>query len=316
MADIRVLSWNINGVKAKLKKQKAALLDIFDQYDILLLQETKIGKKQGKPDKKGNADQDWNTINEAFLEKYTLVELEDQTYRGRSVSPQKTVYMTYFSSSSEGVAILINKPHTLLKGYSEGGEYAWVHVQIGDQKYTFVSVYYRGRGPNLIGHLMLKIIYSFLTDGSDAFKHRPVIGGDFNTTLDPRLDANNKNSKHAPLRKTLNDFMSIMKLSDVWRKKHEGARIYTYVDNKEIKNKPENEPNGPESESESEPENEHKNEPNETESEPIMSRLDYVFMLEKDVNDVNSCEILGEITLSDHSPVSLTLNYPNTNDAK
>ncbi|ROI52177.1 hypothetical protein DPX16_3447 [Anabarilius grahami] len=192
------------------------------------------------------SDKDWIIITEALPENYVLVKLEDPTCRERTDNKdgeeeeekkeeEKKMYMTYFSSNRKGVAILINKPHTILNASCEGGEYAWVHVEMDSQKYTFVSVYYDADGPNLIGHLMLKIFYSFLADGPDAFTCTPVIGGDFNTTLDPELDANKEISRHAPLRKTLNDFMSILKLSDVWRKKHDEARIYTYIQNKEPK---------------------------------------------------------------------------------
>ncbi|XP_048048558.1 uncharacterized protein LOC125269663 [Megalobrama amblycephala] len=282
-ADITVLSWNINGLKGKLKKHKTKLLKIFDQYDVVLLQETKIGPMDGGE----KSDKDWIIITEALPENYVLVKLEDPTCRERTDNKdgeeeeekkeeEKKMYMTYFSSNRKGVAILINKPHTILNASCEGGEYAWVHVEIDSQKYTFVSVYYDADGPNLIGHLMLKIFYNFLTDGPDAFTCTPVIGGDFNTTLDPELDANKEISRHAPLRKTLNDFMSILKLSDVWRKKHDEARIYTYIQNKEPK-------------------------------KPTKSRLDYIFMLENDVKYVKSCVICTDIALSDHSPVSLTL---------
>ncbi|KAK7153542.1 hypothetical protein R3I94_007047 [Phoxinus phoxinus] len=297
---IRVLSWNINGLKKKLEKPGTDLLNIFDRYDIVLLQETKIGKmKDGKDD-----DKDWDLINKALENKYALVKLEDQTCRetednqeeevekketrrrkrrrdeGRidevgeeeKETKRKTMYMTYFRSSSKGVAIIVNKPHTLLKDFSEGGDYAWVHVEIDQQKYTFVSVYYHFDYPDLICNLMLKIFNSFLTEWSDAYKSRLVIGGDFNTTLDPKLDATEDNPDHAARRNRLNEFLRVVKLSDVWRKMHHGERQYTHDNNGKG------------------------------------SRLDYVFMLENDMQYVTSCEILDDIVLSDHSPVSLTLN--------
>ncbi len=51
---------------------------------------------------------------------------------------------------------------------------------------------------------------------------------------------------------------------------------------------------------------------------PTMSRLDYIFMLKNDIDYVESCEILENIRLSDHFPVSLTLNMntTNTNDTE
>ncbi len=50
--------------------------------------------------------------------------------------------MTYFRSDSRGIAIIINKPHNCLRAFCEDGDYAWVHVEIDNLKYTFVSVYY------------------------------------------------------------------------------------------------------------------------------------------------------------------------------
>ncbi|XDV31357.1 hypothetical protein PO909_034063, partial [Leuciscus waleckii] len=206
-ADIRVLSWNINGLKAKLKmkqlkkeERKTKLLKIFDQYDVVLLQETKIG--QMKDDKDYNKN--WEIITEALSNKYKLKKLKDQTLRDTADNQEEeeeggeeeeeeedekkeketrsaTMYMTYFNSRMKGVAILINKPHTLLKAFSEEGYYAWVHVEIDEQRYTFVSVYYHPDADDQIRNLMTEIS----TDGSGAFKGRLVIGGDFNTTLDP-----------------------------------------------------------------------------------------------------------------------------------
>uniref|UniRef100_A0A8C1ZIR7 Endonuclease/exonuclease/phosphatase domain-containing protein n=1 Tax=Cyprinus carpio TaxID=7962 RepID=A0A8C1ZIR7_CYPCA len=117
-----------------------------------------------------------------------------------------------------GVAILINKPHTRLEAICEGGDYAWVHAGTGNQKYTFVSVYYHSGDDHLICDLMVKIFSSFLRSGSEAFKCRPVFGGDFNTTLD---DQDVKNA-HGPRRKRLIRFMSILQLSDVWKEMHKG----------------------------------------------------------------------------------------------
>ncbi|KAK7153541.1 hypothetical protein R3I94_007046 [Phoxinus phoxinus] len=334
-SDIQVLSWNINGLKAKFKKSKTVerktkLLEIFEPYHVVLLQETHIGKmkdgkgkmKDGKgkmKDGKGKMkdgkadDNDWKFITEAF-EKYALVKLEDLTCRETADNQEETteeeekegeegeegeeggsqrrrrelrtetMYMTYFSSSSKGVGILVNKPHTLLKAFSKGGDYAWVHVEIDRQKYTFVSVYYHRVYPHLICNLMLEIFYSFLTKGLDAFTCRLVIGGDFNTTLDPKLDATTGNSKHTARRKKLNEFLRIMKLSDVWREMHHEDRKYTHTYTYKNKDK---------------------------EVKTTKSRLDYVFVSKDDVKYVKSCEILDDIDLSDHSPVSLTLNYTN-----
>jgi len=313
-AELRVLSWNINGLKAKLEekglntknKRKTALLKIINKYDIVLLQETKIG--QMKDPKYYNKN--WKIITEALSDKYVLLILEGQTLREtvhdqkedgededeeedgqeeggeeeekeEEEGEKKTMYLTYFSSNSKGVAIIINKNHTVLMSevnpFSEGGYYAGVHVEINGQKYTFVSVYYH---PDQIcdikSDIVMVLIHSFFTEGP-AFKSRLVIGGDFNTTLNPDLDLITENPKHISRRKMLNEFLRMVNMSDVWREKNPEQKEHTY----RWKGK---------------------------DKEEGKSRLDYVFMLKKDVKYVDSCDILN-IALSNHFPVRLILNY-------
>ncbi|XDV33463.1 hypothetical protein PO909_003868 [Leuciscus waleckii] len=160
---------------------------------------------------------------------------------------------------------------TKLEGEKESasGDYAWVCVEIDNQKYTFVSVYYHSKESS---NLMLRIVCSFLTQGS-AFFHMPVIGGDFNTTLDYILDKDSTKDSavHKTRRKSILEIMKILDLQDVWREKHPHEKVYTYS------------------------------------CKTPMSRLDYVFMLEKDLPCVQNCDIWQDKELSDHYPVRLTL---------
>ncbi len=87
-AGINILSWNINGLKAKFDERETDLLNIFDQYGIVLLQETKIGQMQTDDD----YDADWNYITDKLKDKYAFERLEDQTYRERTDNHQKTMY--------------------------------------------------------------------------------------------------------------------------------------------------------------------------------------------------------------------------------
>ncbi len=276
-AGINILSWNINGLKAKFDEREIDLLNIFDQYGIVLLQETKIGKMQTDDD----YDADWNYITDKLKNKYAFERLEDQTYSKRTDNHQKTMYMTYFRSDSRGVAIIINKPHNCLRAFCEDGDYAWVHVEIDNLKYTFVSVYYHPDANDSRSNLMEKIFTSL-----NSLNFNVLIGGDFNTTLHPQLDANKEIPKHAARRNILNKFMRRMNLSDVWRKKHGQESKFTYI-HRQV-------------------------------NPPTMSRLDYIFMLKNDIDYVESCEILENIRLSDHFPVSLTVNMntTNTNDSE
>lgn len=94
----------------------------------VFLQETDIDEK------------DWDTITKAFGKEYLMEKLEDEKFKGQLNDQRRAMYLTRFSSNSRGVSILIDKPHSCLKSYSDGGDYAWVHVEISSQKYTFLSV--------------------------------------------------------------------------------------------------------------------------------------------------------------------------------
>lgn len=289
---LKVISWNINGLKEKLKdaKKTEKLQQIFkNDYDIVLLQETHLGKNligenlsnkirelMDSEDEENQTDseyQDEEKVND-FLKKcgYSTVEiLQNPSLQDHQDSKEPTVYITNFSSKSRGVAILVNKEHKCLKTFCEGGDYAWVCVEIDNQKYTFVSVYYHSKESNI----MLRILCSFLTQGSEFFQ-MPVIGGDFNTTLQ-RLDKKSikDSALHKTRRKNILAIMKILDLQDVWREKQPHEKVYTYS----CKNP--------------------------------MSRLDYVFMLEKDLHRVQNCDIWQDNAivpeLSDHYPVTLTL---------
>ncbi len=254
-SEFKVLSWNINGLKARLERQED-LLTIFKEYDVVILQETHVGET------------DLNQITEAFRGEYDIKSMTGLRC-ARQLENKKTMYLTCFSSSKKGVGIVINKQHKCLKAFWDGGDYAWINVDIEGQKYTFVSVYYHSNDDDLICDLMVKLFYSFLTMKLDLDECRLVIGGDFNTSLSD-LDVEKNNSAHEARRKRLNQFISIVQLSDVWGEKRVGELRCTYSC-----------------------------------SNP-MSRLDYIFMFTKDLNNVKSCEICN-IRLSDHFPLGLTL---------
>lgn len=291
---LKVISWNINGLKEKLKdaKKTKKLQNMFAVYDIVLLQETHLGKKNDNEKKlatKGDEEvnnsegvmsgtdsenQDEEKVSDFFKECGCIVEtLQNSSYQDNQDSKEPTIYITNFSSKSRGVAILVNKQHKCLKKKYDGGDYAWVYVEIDKQKYTFVSVYYHSKEKS---NVMLRILCSFLTHGSEVFQ-RPIIGGDFNTTLHYRLDKKSvkDSTVHKSRRKSILEIMKILRLEDVWRKKHPCEKLYTFSCKKP------------------------------------MSRLDYVFMLKKDLPHVQNCDIWQDEDidpeLSDHYPIKLTL---------
>ncbi|KAA0710115.1 hypothetical protein E1301_Tti018905 [Triplophysa tibetana] len=197
--ELKVISWNVNGLKDTKQKNKQKLKDlkkVFGDFDIVLLQETHLVKREKK------AEFDCEDII-----------LKDKTHSEHGFKKRPVLYKTHFHSRSRGVAILVNKQHNCLKAYSEGGDFAWVYIEIDGQKYTYVSVYYHKDESGL----MLRILHSFLIHEPKAWTESIlVIGGDFNTTLDPKLDLAKPNKAHRPRRKKINEFVGIVKLVDEW----------------------------------------------------------------------------------------------------
>ncbi len=231
--------------------------------------------EQSEDDKTDSENEDGEMKVIDFFKKsgYIVETLQNQTCIKPGRSDKHKIYLTKFCSKSRGVAILVNKQHKCLKAFCEGGDYAWVYVEIDNQKFTFVSAYYHSKEKS---NLMLRILCSFLTHGSEAFQW-PVIGGDFNTTLNYKLDKGSAkdSTEHKTHRKNILEIMEIMKLKDVWREKHPNEKVYTFSCKKP------------------------------------MSRLDYVLMLQKHMPCVQNCDIWQDKdkvqNLSDHYPVKLTL---------
>ncbi|KAA0710119.1 hypothetical protein E1301_Tti023044 [Triplophysa tibetana] len=330
-----VISWNINGMKSK--KDRFDILMKNKQFDIVLLQETKLGEKkkvedvlagmnsmeirseseEGQSDleneyeegqsesenedeeedltagkkrcsgsKEGQSESEYEVKKQSKEEDieeevYVIKDLTThQTYQGPNKIQQRIMYTANLHSRSRGVAILVNKQHKCLKAYSEYGDFAWVYIEIDDQKYTFVSVYYHRDERDL----MSRIHQSFLTHEPQWTKSKLVIGGDFNTTLVPSVDLEKRkeNQEHTPRRVKMDKFIRDVKLEgvkliDVWRRKNGPKKQFTYSCKRHI------------------------------------SRLDYVFMLERDYQYVQTCEIPNEVeyTMSDHYPVVLTMQFKN-----
>ncbi len=106
-----------------------------------------------------------------------------------------------------------------------------------------------------------------------------MIGGDFNTVLNPFIDKDNSKgvtgtTTHRKLRCCVKKFMKSLQLVDVWRRKHPENLNYTF-------------------------------------NSQIVSRLDYFFVPEECVWCVRSCEIRDSGML-DHRPVYLEINNAST----
>ncbi|KAA0710121.1 hypothetical protein E1301_Tti023042 [Triplophysa tibetana] len=309
--ELKVISWNVNGMK--VKEDRINKLMKKKKFDIVLLQETHYGEKKkttkvedlvrgmesvkirSKSEEEQSASENEEEKSESENEDeekdlaggekkcseskfYTIKDLiTKEIFQEPNIiqGDQPIMYTGNLHSRSSGVAILVNKPHTCLKAYSEGGDFAWVYIDIDGQKYTFVSVYYHENESGL----MLRIHQSFLIHEPKAWKESNlVIGGDFNTRLYP-VDVKRPNFKNSERNEEVKEFMKVGKLIDVWRQQNEAEEQFTYSCKEHI------------------------------------SRLDYVFMLERDYKYVKlqSCVIPYEVdyTISDHYPVVLTTQFKN-----
>ena len=102
-----------------------------------------------------------------------------------------------------------------------------------------------------------------------------IIGGDFNTIVNPLLDKKNGNlNAHKQGSKRLNEILNQNELIDVWRIKNPDTKMFTWHSNT---------------------------------NPPVFCRLDYLFISNNLVNNVSECTISYGFK-TDHSTVSMVLD--------
>ncbi|KAI2653071.1 putative 149 kDa protein [Labeo rohita] len=184
-------------------------------------------------------------------------------------------YYTQYNSSSKGTAILVRKTLDFKHISDEKdhcGAYVVLKCKLGGQLYTLVSVYNHETDTKTLDSLS-RYLQSMTTG-------LLVIGGDFNTILNPFIDKKwntnkmTKNRNHRKLLLFLERFVTSLQLVDVWRRKNPIKQDYTYY----IKDTP-------------------------------VSRLDYFFVPEECMWRVRSCKI-RDTKITDHQPVCLETNVP------
>uniref|UniRef100_A0A8B9RPM4 exodeoxyribonuclease III n=1 Tax=Astyanax mexicanus TaxID=7994 RepID=A0A8B9RPM4_ASTMX len=226
---LNFLSWNVNGLKNKIHDVKEELRHL--DPDVVFLQETRISESNSKM-------------------------LNDSTYQ---------CFLAPYSSRCRGVAVLVKraKIHKDSEPKVDSDDnrcYILVNINICGEKYNLVSVYNAKGDTRLLSNLS-----GILKNRNDGVL---VIGGDFNTALNPEIDCNNFQRKDKKSNENLQKFIKILKLKDTWRVKNPTEKKYTYV---------------------------------------VQSRIDYLFVPETDAVSINECEIKNS-RISNHNPVSLTLS--------
>ncbi|XP_016317951.1 uncharacterized protein LOC107670006 isoform X2 [Sinocyclocheilus anshuiensis] len=223
-----------------LKQNRDQKFQELQNADIVFLQETHIG------------------TGDEHLEDY-----KDEWY----------IYFTKYTSCSKGTAILVSRRlefEHISDEKDNCGTYVVLKCKLKGQPYTLVSVYNHETDTKTLDKLS-----SYLQSMTTGML---VIGGDFNTVLNPFIDKKfntSKKIKNGNQRKLLlfvKKFMKSLQLVDVWRRKNPIKQDYTYY----IKESP-------------------------------VSRLDYFFVPEECMWRVRSCDIRNS-ERPDHWPVSLEIN--------
>lgn len=137
----------------------------------------------------------------------------------------KEVYHTSFSTKARCAAIIIKKGVPFIYNSTiadKDGRYIIVAGEIYNSSLTLVNVY----APTMDNPAFFKKVFSLLPNISQTML---IIGGDFNTPLDPFLDRSSshkipKNNSCA----ILNSFLKSMNLIDLWRFNNLSGRDYSF----------------------------------------------------------------------------------------
>ena len=172
-------------------------------------------------------------------------------------------------SDSAGVCMLL-KPSAsfdlLNTVRDDNGRLLLITLKVNDCSVTLGNVY----GPNNDDSNFFTSLHNLLSEhGEEPF----IIGGDFNTVLDPTKDKFPKLIQNHPnSRKAIQDMISDLELIDIWRMRHPKQFRYTWMSN----------------------------------DSKIGSRIDYFLISESLSTSVVKCDI-GFGFKSDHSLISLAL---------
>ncbi|KAJ8365257.1 hypothetical protein SKAU_G00140880 [Synaphobranchus kaupii] len=193
------------------------------------------------------------------------------------IGPEDEIFMlvdweefhTEYRSGSKGVSVLIKKHDSyecIESDVDNDGSYIIVKCEVRGQLYTLVNVYNHQSETDVLDKLT-----PYLQESAEGVL---VIGGDFNTPLDPYMDrtSTTQNGQHAKLRQCVEKFTASIHLVDIWRRINPTEEEYTYC------------------------------------KKGSTSRLDYIFMQKKSMGQVKACKILDTPEkYSDHKPVWLQL---------
>lgn len=136
--------------------------------------------------------------------------------------PGQVIYASY-NNYARGVAILVHKtvPFQIIKIIKDSnGRYVIVQGNIMSQKINLVNIY----GPNADTPSFFEKL--LLTVSTLEGLH--ILGGDFNCTLNTTMDRlTGVDISHAQTRKILTEFITDLRLVDVWRKQNPNKKEFS-----------------------------------------------------------------------------------------
>jgi len=158
MLPLKFLTWNIRGIGSQAKRMKIINHLHKLQADICLLQETHL------------TDSDQNKLK----------------------SPQFThVFSSTYNSKQRGVSILINNKVSFFHNSTitdTEGRFIIINISVNSNPITIGNIY----GPNSDDPSFFHNFFSSISNNSNC---PIIIGGDFNTVIDPSIDRSNNITK-------------------------------------------------------------------------------------------------------------------------
>ena len=191
-----MITLNVNGLGTKKRRLKFFCWFRKLKFDILFIQETHCYDKITASE----WSQDWG--------------------------PKENSIWTTGSSNSKGVAVLF-KPHSIFD-YSNlkvdnHGRYIYFELKLEDENFKFINIY----APNDPNERVL--FFKKLKTWIDINDKKNVIGGDYNCTIDAKLDRMNCLTEYDKGRDELNDIMKTKFLIDIYRTRNPGKKCFSFT---------------------------------------------------------------------------------------
>ncbi|KAF7649677.1 hypothetical protein LDENG_00137760 [Lucifuga dentata] len=242
MQPLTVVSWNVHGIRSQAKKTKIMNYITKLNADICLLQETHLSQSEEK----------------------------------LMISPQfSQAFSACYNSRQRRVTVLIHRRVPFILNSSvidPEGRYIIIQATIFNKTFTIVNLYAPNTDDPVFFHTLFSQISNFTANSIT------IVGGDFNTVLNPSIDRSNTpaNVRLSHSAKTINEYMDDFGLVDSWRIRNRLTRGYTFFS-------------------------------------PVhqsFSRIDF-FLTSNSIIPKTNIKI-HPIILSDHAPVSLTVQIEST----